>query len=193
MNPYLDSLAHTTRRHFLKESAAGLGAIALSAMLGRNAMAAPAMAANPLAARLPHFAPKAKRVIYLHLTGSPPNLDLFDHKPELVKRDGQDCPDDFIKGRNSLSRRASRSSWAARARFHSMAGAASGCRTRSRICRRWRTISASSTRCTPTSSTTRRQSCCFSAARRGRAGRRWARGSLTGSAPRTRISRATSY
>ncbi len=101
MNPYLDSLAHTTRRHFLKESAAGVGAIALSSLLGRNAMAAPGTleATNPLAARVPHFAPKAKRVIYLHLTGSPPNLDLFDYKPELVKRDGQDCPDDFLKGR----------------------------------------------------------------------------------------------
>ena len=85
----------------MKESAAGLGAIALGAMLGRDAKAAPGVleAANPLAARLPHFAPKAKRVIYLHLTGSPPNLDLFDYKPELVKRDGQDCPDDFLKGR----------------------------------------------------------------------------------------------
>jgi len=99
MNPYLDSLVQSTRRHFLKESAMGLGAIALSSLLGRNAFAAPAAATNPLAARLPHFAPKAKRIIYLHLTGSPPNLDLFDYKPELVKRDGQDCPDDFIKGK----------------------------------------------------------------------------------------------
>jgi hypothetical protein len=99
MNAYLESLKHTTRRHFLKESAAGLGAIALGSILGPRAMAAPTMAANPLAARLPHFAAKAKRVIYLHLTGSPPNLDLFDYKPELVKRDGQDCPDDFIKGK----------------------------------------------------------------------------------------------
>ena len=77
----------------------GLGAIALSSLLGRNAFAASAAATNPLAARLPHFAPKAKRIIYLHLTGSPPNLDLFDYKPELVKRDGQDCPDNFIKGK----------------------------------------------------------------------------------------------
>ena len=99
MNPYLDSLVQSTRRHFLKDSALGLGAIALSSLLGRNAFAAPAAATNPLAARLPHFAPKAKRIIYLHLTGSPPNLDLFDYKPELVKRDGQDCPDDFIKGK----------------------------------------------------------------------------------------------
>ena len=99
MNPYLDSLVQSTRRHFLKDSALGLGAIALSSLLGRNAFAAPAAATNPLAARLPHFAPKAKRIIYLHLTGSPPNLDLFDYKPELVKRDGHDCPDDFIKGK----------------------------------------------------------------------------------------------
>ena len=99
MNPYLDSLVQSTRRHFLKDSALGLGAIALSSLLGRNAFAAPAAATNPLAARLPHFAPKAKRIIYLHLTGSPPKLDLFDYKPELVKRDGQDCPDDFIKGK----------------------------------------------------------------------------------------------
>jgi hypothetical protein len=40
-----------------------------------------------------------KRVIYLHMSGGPPHLDLFDYKPELVKRDGQLAPDDFIKGR----------------------------------------------------------------------------------------------
>ena len=43
--------------------------------------------------------PKAKRVIYLHLTGSPPHLDLYDYKPELVKRTGQDCPEQFTKGK----------------------------------------------------------------------------------------------
>jgi hypothetical protein len=47
----------------------------------------------------PHFAPKAKRVIYLHMTGSPPNLDLFDYKPELIRRNGEDCPESFLKGR----------------------------------------------------------------------------------------------
>lgn len=99
MHPYLQSLQHTTRRHFLKDSAAGLGAIALASLLGRNASAAAVAAANPLAVRQPHFAARAKRVIYLHLTGSPPNLDLFDYKPELVRRDGQDCPDAFVKGK----------------------------------------------------------------------------------------------
>jgi hypothetical protein len=99
MHPYLQSLQHTTRRHFLRESAAGLGGLALASLLGRNASAAAVAVANPLAVRRPHFAARAKRVIYLHLTGSPPNLDLFDYKPELVRRDGQDCPDEFVKGR----------------------------------------------------------------------------------------------
>src|SRR6267154_2043682 len=80
MDPRLERLQHVTRRHFFKQSQVQLGA-------------------NPLAARPPHFAPKAKRVIYLHLTGSPPHLDLFDYKPELVKHDGQPCPDAFLKGK----------------------------------------------------------------------------------------------
>jgi hypothetical protein len=54
---------------------------------------------NPLAAKQAPLEAKAKRVIYLHLTGSPPHLDLYDYKPELVKRTGQDCPDEFIKGK----------------------------------------------------------------------------------------------
>jgi hypothetical protein len=83
-----DLLANQTRRQFL--SAAGqlsLGAMAMASM------------DNPLAIRKPHYPAKAKRVIYLHMSGGPPNLDIFDHKPELVKRDGQDCPDSILKGR----------------------------------------------------------------------------------------------
>jgi hypothetical protein len=87
-----------TRRHFLKNSGIGLGAIALASMSG-SAKAAPAKVVNPLAPKNPHFDAKTKRVIYLHMTGSPPHLDLWDYKPELVKRDGQDCPDEFLKGK----------------------------------------------------------------------------------------------
>ena len=76
----------------------GLGGVALSEMLATDAMGLEAPD-NPLLPKLPHFVPKAKRVIYLHLTGSPPHLDLWDHKPELVKRDGQECPDEYIKGK----------------------------------------------------------------------------------------------
>ncbi len=100
MDPRLEQIQLNTRRHFLRQSTAGLGGIALNAFLaGEQSQAAGSSLENPQAPRGPHFAPKAKRVIYLHMTGSPPNLDMFDHKPELVTRDDQDCPDEFIKGK----------------------------------------------------------------------------------------------
>lgn len=102
-NPHFDRLAWQTRRHFLRQSSAGLGAIGLSALLQQESRAGSVPrdeVPNPLAAKPPHFAPKAKRVIYIHCTGSPPHLDLFDYKPELVARSGQDCPDSFLKGRS---------------------------------------------------------------------------------------------
>lgn len=100
MNPALEYLQHRTRRHFFKESAAGIGAMALSELMSQDIHAAGSAAIeNPLRLKSPHFAPKAKQVIYLHLTGSPPHLDLFDYKPELVKRNDQDCPDAFLKGK----------------------------------------------------------------------------------------------
>ncbi|MEX2579730.1 MAG: DUF1501 domain-containing protein [Verrucomicrobiales bacterium] len=95
MDPRLDRLRWQTRRHFLRHSTAGVGGIALNAFLANEA----GRAASDVP-KVPHFKPKAKRVIYLHMTGSPPNLDLFDYKPELVKRDGQDCPDEFLEGRS---------------------------------------------------------------------------------------------
>ena len=76
----------------------GLGGVALADMLATDVHALEAPG-NPLLPKLPPFAAKAKRVIYLHLTGSPPHLDMWDHKPELVKRDGQECPDEYIKGK----------------------------------------------------------------------------------------------
>ncbi len=99
MHPKLAHLEATTRRQFLGASSLGLGSLALSQM---NALAAdvPALPTeNPLAPRKPHFPAKAKRVIYLHMSGAPPHLDLFDYKPELVKRDGQNCPDEYLKGK----------------------------------------------------------------------------------------------
>ncbi len=101
----LDPIAHAqlerqTRRQFFKTSGQlSLGSIALASMLGRDAEAAPTSPLGPLAPRKPHFEPKVKRVIYLHMSGAPPHLDLFDYKPELVKRDGQNCPDEYLKGR----------------------------------------------------------------------------------------------
>src|SRR5262245_51279813 len=93
-------LAALTRRHFLQHSQLGLGAIALSSLMAHDCPATPLPSVvNPLAPRQPPFPATAKQVIYLHMTGSPPNLDLWDYKPELVKHDSQDCPDTFLKGR----------------------------------------------------------------------------------------------
>ena len=100
MNPHLLKLEHQTRRTFLRSAGKfSLGAIAMESLLGAKAGAVPTDAARPLAPRAPHHEPKAKRVIYLHMSGAPPHLDIFDYKPELVKRTGQDCPDAYLKGR----------------------------------------------------------------------------------------------
>lgn len=86
-----------TRRHFFRDCQLGVGAMALRSLLAQDA---PALAAaGPLTPRKSHFEPKARSVIFLHMAGSPPNLDMFDYKPELVKRTGQNCPDEFLAGR----------------------------------------------------------------------------------------------
>ena len=102
MNPRLEQLQNLTRRHFLGKTAHDIGAVALASMMRGQTLGADLPTpspTDPLAPRMPQFAGKAKRVIYLHLTGSPPHLDLYDYKPELVKRNGQDCPDAFLKGK----------------------------------------------------------------------------------------------
>jgi hypothetical protein len=94
------NLVDVTRRHFLSGAGIGVGALAISTLIPERARADIAIdAMQPLAERRPQFEPRAKRIIYLHLTGSPPNLDVYDYKPELVKRDGQDCPQQFLAGR----------------------------------------------------------------------------------------------
>lgn len=96
MNPLLhDRLQHSTRRQFLNSAGQfSLGAIALQAM---QAKGSPQV--NPLSPKQPQYAAKAKRVIYLHMSGGPPHLDLFDYKPALVKHSNEDCPDSILKGR----------------------------------------------------------------------------------------------
>src|SRR5262245_7492746 len=96
MHPLVSHLQHLTRRTFLGDSTVGLGSLALASLLHADT---PGAAPNPLAPKKPHFPGKAKRVIYLHLSGAPPHLDLLDYKPELVKHDGKDCPDEFLKGK----------------------------------------------------------------------------------------------
>src|SRR5262245_31779565 len=96
MHPQLQRLQALTRRTFLHDSSVGLGSLALASLLHADA---PGGAPNPLAPKTPHCPGKAQRVIYLHLSGAPPHLDLFDNKPELVKRSGQNCPDEYLKGK----------------------------------------------------------------------------------------------
>ena len=99
MNPTYESLQRQTRRYFLQSAPLGLGAMALGSLLGGRAHAAPQSTENPLAPREPHFAPKAKRVVYLHMAGGPSQLELFDYKPELRKYDGQECPQHLLEGK----------------------------------------------------------------------------------------------
>src|SRR3984957_4644768 len=83
-----------TRRHFFAKAAGGLGAIALSSLLPRSAMA---QMPGGLPG-FPSFAPKAKRVIYLFQSGAPSQIDLFDHKPKLRDLRGTELPDSIRKG-----------------------------------------------------------------------------------------------
>ncbi len=81
-----------TRREFLWQTGGGFGAAALSSMLSQDGFLSAADSvgdANPLAAKLPHFAPKAKSVIFLFMYGGPSHIDTFDYKPKMVGMDGK--------------------------------------------------------------------------------------------------------
>ena len=92
--PVLDALRDRTRRRFLQQCGTGIGALALGSLLDGRLLAGDA--ATPVLGR-PHFAPKAKNIIYLFQSGGPSHLDLFDPKPELKKRDGQRVPEELVK------------------------------------------------------------------------------------------------
>jgi hypothetical protein len=93
-------LQQINRREFFKRSSLSLGSIALGSLLAQSiGHAAPTGAANPLAARPPHFPARAKHVIYLHMVGAPSQLDLFDHKPVLEKFHDQLCPQEMLEGK----------------------------------------------------------------------------------------------
>lgn len=85
-------LTELTRRHFFQGPGFGLGALALASVTRED------LFAQQVAAAAPHFAPKAKSIIFLFMAGAPSQLDLFDHKPKLNELDGQPCPEELIKG-----------------------------------------------------------------------------------------------
>jgi hypothetical protein len=82
------------RRQFFRDCGVGLGSIALASLLNNRLFAND----DPRAARQPHFAPKARNIIYLFMAGAPSNQDLFDYKPLLTEMDGQACPESFVRG-----------------------------------------------------------------------------------------------
>jgi hypothetical protein len=103
LNPSLpvDPLHAATRRQFFSRCGVGLGSIALASLMsGRQASASQGSGfVSPIAPRQPHFAPKAKNIIYLFMAGGPSQLELFDYKPKLVELNGQPIPPSYIEGK----------------------------------------------------------------------------------------------
>jgi hypothetical protein len=102
MNPLAEHHLQITRREFFGRTACGLGTAALAGLLGRDGMAAASPASSGESSRtsvppgLSHFAPKAKRVIYLFQNGAPTHVDLFDYKPKLREMHGKPIPEEYL-------------------------------------------------------------------------------------------------
>jgi hypothetical protein len=92
----IDRLAKVTRRHFLGNGSLGLGGVALASLINGSARGS---SDRPFAPNASHYPSKVKNVIFMSMSGGPSHLDLFDYKPELVQRDGQDCPGSLIEGK----------------------------------------------------------------------------------------------
>jgi hypothetical protein len=97
MNPYTEYARLETRRHFFGRGRHVLGTAALSTLLGER-LKAWAQEGAPAPNLLPHFAPKAKRVIYLHMVGGPSQMDLWDYKPKMAEWYDKDLPDSIRQG-----------------------------------------------------------------------------------------------
>jgi hypothetical protein len=94
-------LLSMTRRHFFSRTSTGIGAAALASLFSQEALLGDGVDRDPKTAGLaglPHFAPTAKRVIYLHQSGAPSQIDLFDYKPQLKKEHGKELPDSVRNG-----------------------------------------------------------------------------------------------
>ena len=101
-NPIQQYASALTRRHFFGQSAFGLGAAALGSLLPSSILTPGVALGNSVAAGgmpdLPHFAPRAKRAIYLHMNGGPSQMDLFDYKPKMADMFDVDLPESIRKG-----------------------------------------------------------------------------------------------
>ena len=96
----------TDRRAFLRSAGCGFGTLALAAMLGDEGLLADDKTADPLAPKKPHFEPRAKRVIFLFMSGGPSHVDTFDPKPELTRLHGETLPASFgpVKTRRGVDK-----------------------------------------------------------------------------------------
>lgn len=97
LNEYLKQRLHINRRHFLGKLSLGLGSAALGSLLMPDIFGSKEEAGG-LPIGLPHFAPKAKRIIYLFQNGAPSQLESFDYKPKLRELHGQDLPESIRAG-----------------------------------------------------------------------------------------------
>src|SRR3954471_746878 len=98
MDPISERMLMETRRRLLARGARGLGSLALYTLLERHAAAATEKKAVGGLPGLPHFPPKAKRAIYLHMLGAPPQMETFDYKPGMEKWFDKDLPDSIRQG-----------------------------------------------------------------------------------------------
>jgi uncharacterized protein DUF1501 len=98
MHDLFDANPLLTRRHLLGRAATGVGTLGLASLLNPRLFANDAPTASGGLPGFPNFAPKAKRVIYLFQSGAPSQMDLFDYKPKLRDRRGEDLPDSIRKG-----------------------------------------------------------------------------------------------
>jgi hypothetical protein len=96
MNPLFENQLLQTRRQFFGQTGLRLGGLALASILGAGRSHAAASAVHPALPDMPHFAGKAKAVIYLHMNGGPSQLDLWDYKPDLRERFDKDLPKEFL-------------------------------------------------------------------------------------------------
>lgn len=97
MNQFFEHRLNVNRRHFLGKLSLGIGSAALGSLLIPD-LFSPGTEEVPAHTGLPHFAPKAKRIIYLHQNGAPSQLESFDYKPMLAKMAGQDLPESIRNG-----------------------------------------------------------------------------------------------
>ena len=99
MNPLTESQLMINRRQFFGRTATGIGAAALGNLLQQDGLAGQTGGAYSGLGSLPHFAPKAKRVIYLFMNGAPTHTDLYDYKPLQEQLHGKPVPQDFVEGK----------------------------------------------------------------------------------------------